>query len=122
MSLSAASRAGRAGTMRGPGHDPQSGPEHIELLERSQLLDGLARAFVAAAGGRGRVVLLGGEAGAGKTALVRAFCTDHVSSSTRVLWGACERLFMPRALGPFVDIAEGAGIELEGHTSHSRVP
>ena len=108
--------------MRGPSHQLQTGPEHIELLERSQLLDALARAFVAAAGGRGRVVLLGGEAGAGKTALLRTFCTDHVSSSARVLWGACERLFTPRALGPFVDIAEGAGIELGGHTPHSRVP
>src|SRR6516165_4703556 len=122
MSLAAASPAGRAGTMRGPSHQLQTGPEHIELLERLQLLDALPRAFVAAAGGRGRVVLLGGEAGAGKTALLSTFCTDHVSSSARMLWDACERLFTPRALGPFVDVAEGAGIELGGHTPHSRVP
>ncbi len=94
----------------------------VELLERSELLDALGRVLVAAADGRGRLVLLGGEAGAGKTALLSAFCTERALPSARVFWGACERLFTPRALGPFLDIAEAAGIELGGHTSHTRVP
>ena len=108
--------------MRGFSHQLQTGPGRLELLERSELLDALVRALVQAAEGRGRLVLLGGEAGAGKTALLRAFCSDHVSSTGRVLWGACERLFTPRALGPFVDIADAAGIELGGYAPHSRVP
>src|SRR5439155_1741128 len=31
----------------------------------------------------------------------------------RVLWGGCDALFTPRPLGPFLDIAEEAGGELE---------
>ena len=31
----------------------------------------------------------------------------------RILWGACEALFTPRALGPFVDVAQPVGGELE---------
>jgi DNA-binding CsgD family transcriptional regulator len=108
--------------MRGSSQQLHSEPSHIELLERSELLDALVRALIDAAKGRGRLVLLGGEAGVGKTALLRAFCRDHVSSTARVLWGASERLFTPRALGPFLDIAQAAGIELGGYAPHSRVP
>jgi hypothetical protein len=38
-----------------------------------------------------------GEAGAGKTALVREFARGE-----RVRWGACEALTTPRPLGPFL--------------------
>jgi MoxR-like ATPase len=48
-------------------------------------------------------VVVGGEAGVGKTALLRRFCDAH---ATRVLWGACEPLRTPRPLGPFLDVAE----------------
>ena len=61
---------------------------------------------------RGHVVLVGGEAGAGKTALLRAFC-DELRPSARVLWGACDPLFTPRPLGPLLDVAAAAGGELE---------
>src|SRR4051812_21784307 len=82
-----------------------------ELLERSAELDALAD-HLAAVGehGRGRLVLVAGEAGIGKTALVRAFCER--ARPTRVLWGACDALFTPRPLGPFVDIADDVGGEL----------
>ncbi len=49
-------------------------------------------------------MLIRGEAGAGKTSVVRAFCGQQ-RDPIRVLWGACEALFTPRALAPFVDIA-----------------
>src|SRR3972149_3345150 len=56
----------------------------------------------------GRLVLLGGEAGVGKTALLRRFCLLH-RDSAQALWGACDPLFTPRPLGPFLDIAERTG-------------
>jgi DNA-binding CsgD family transcriptional regulator len=86
-----------------------------ELLERSRQLsalhDGLAAVVTEA---RGRIVLLGGEAGVGKTALLRRFC-DERRRSVRILWGNCDALFTPRPLGPLLEIAERTGGELEEH-------
>ncbi|HET7047419.1 MAG TPA: AAA family ATPase [Solirubrobacteraceae bacterium] len=84
----------------------------LELLERSTQLEVLGRSLSAVASGRrGQLVLLRGEAGVGKTAVVRRFC-DAQGPPTRILWGACEALFTPRDLGPFVDIAQTDGGEL----------
>src|SRR5690348_14869846 len=48
-----------------------------ELLERTAELAALEDAFTSSAEeGRGRLLLISGEAGVGKTALVRAFCGD----------------------------------------------
>lgn len=72
------------------------------MLERDELLADLA----AAADEGGRLVLVGGEAGVGKTSLVRAFAAQ---SRARVLFGACENLATPAPLGPFADIAAELG-------------
>jgi len=84
-----------------------------ELLEREQDLAALA-ALLTDVGEerRGRLVLLAGEAGIGKTELLRRFCHEH-ASSTRILWGACDALFTPRPLGPLIDVATLTGGELE---------
>jgi DNA-binding CsgD family transcriptional regulator len=83
----------------------------VGLVERSAELDALDGHLAAVRDqGRGRLVLVAGEAGIGKTALVRAFCEG--ARPSRVLWGACDALFTPRALGPFVDIADDVGGEL----------
>src|SRR5262245_2742576 len=57
--------------------------------------------------GRGRLVLVSGEAGVGKTSLVRALQAQQ--PATPVLEGACEPLFTPRPLGPLLDIAAALG-------------
>jgi DNA-binding CsgD family transcriptional regulator len=84
-----------------------------ELLERSSKLADLERQLeLVARSGAGRVVLIAGEAGIGKTALMREFCASRTSSQ-RLLWGACVPLFTPRPLGPVREVAEQMGVELE---------
>lgn len=56
----------------------------------------------------GRVVALCGEAGIGKTALLREFAKRH-SESCQCIWGICDALFTPRPLGPVLDIALALG-------------
>ena len=48
------------------------------------------------------LVLVSGESGMGKTALLEAFQREQ--PGTRWLWGACDGLFTPRPLGPLFDI------------------
>src|SRR2546423_9913645 len=84
----------------------------IKLLERSRELSELDRELWAiGARGDGRVVVVSGEAGIGKTTLLRAFRDAH-ASGPRFLWGACDPLFTPRPLGCVDDVAEQAGGEL----------
>ena len=83
-----------------------------DLLERSAQLSSLADALAAVADGRrGRLVLTRGEAGVGKTVLLRRFC-EQTGGNARVLWGSCDPLFTPRPLGPLADIAQTTGGEL----------
>ncbi len=82
-----------------------------QLLERSDELAELARHLRSARSGRGGAVLVSGEAGIGKTALVRRFVSEADGSLT-VLTGACEPLFTPRPLGPLLDLAHGREGEL----------
>ena len=84
----------------------------MELVEREEQLAGLADAWGQARGGAGRVVLVSGEAGIGKTALIERFVADR-GGLARVLRGACDDLFSPQPLGPFVEIAAQADPELQ---------
>lgn len=83
-------------------------PSSGGLLERGGVLEALEALWAEAVGGRGRLVLVTGEAGIGKSALVREFC-ERQRPPRRVLWGACDGLRTPRPLAPFVDIAANAG-------------
>ena len=77
------------------------------LLERDQQLAALERHFAAVtASMAGRFVFVGGEAGVGKTSLVRRFCAEQ---PIRSLSGACDALATPHPLGPFLDIATISG-------------
>jgi ATP/maltotriose-dependent transcriptional regulator MalT len=84
----------------------------MELLEREQFFDELEIVLNGVAAGNGRVVLVSGDAGIGKTSLVEEFVQRH-NANARVLWGACDALFTPRPLGPLYDIA--AQIESDLH-------
>jgi DNA-binding CsgD family transcriptional regulator/tetratricopeptide (TPR) repeat protein len=76
-----------------------------QLLERSEQLKVLREQLAAGSKGTGgKVVLVHGEAGIGKTALLQEFC-GATSDSARVLWAGCDPLFTPRPLGPLQDLA-----------------
>jgi DNA-binding CsgD family transcriptional regulator/tetratricopeptide (TPR) repeat protein len=81
------------------------------LIEREAQLDALRSWLAEAAGGAGRLVFVGGEAGAGKSALVGEFCRS-LPSAVPVYLGACEPLSAPRPLGPLADIAPGLSGEI----------
>src|SRR5215212_2441688 len=55
------------------------------LLERAQALDALDAALATASRTAGRLVLVAGEAGVGKTVLVRRFCTRHGNTARTLL-------------------------------------
>lgn len=75
-----------------------------ELLERAGELERLRIATRRAAGGSGSVALVAGEAGIGKSSLVRAWAADPGAEAV-VLVGACDDFLTSRTLGPFHDIA-----------------
>jgi ATP/maltotriose-dependent transcriptional regulator MalT len=86
----------------------------MALLERERDLEALDRYLHEAAAGKGRMVLVGGEAGVGKTALVAQFCEAVAARGRgRVLRGACDALSTPRPLGPLQDIAQQTGGALD---------
>src|SRR6516225_8167576 len=91
------------------------------LLERADALAELDALLAAAlSDGSGRLVLVRGEAGIGKTTLVRRFCDGQ--QSARVLWGACDPLFTPQPLGPFLDIARTADGDMRAVAAASPRP
>lgn len=78
-----------------------------DLLERCDAL-GVLESAQGRAGERGTFALVSGEAGVGKSALVRAFAARAERGAT-VYWGGCDPLVTPRPLGPLHDVARQAG-------------
>jgi predicted ATPase len=75
------------------------------LLERQSYLDALGETLRAvAANSGGRIALISGEAGIGKTALLEQFVLSHKADHA-ILWGGCDALFTPAPLAPLLDIA-----------------
>jgi DNA-binding CsgD family transcriptional regulator/tetratricopeptide (TPR) repeat protein len=92
---------------------PISGPYEVpisdnrpvmNLLERQEQLQLLNHCLREARGSCGKVVLMAGEAGMGKSALVEQFVAEHRRDAF-TLWGACDALDTPRALGPLHEMA-----------------
>ena len=74
------------------------------LLERDQELDFLNGLLADLGSSGGKVVLIRGEAGIGKSSLVREFVDSH-PDDLNTYWGACDDLFIVQPLGPFWDMA-----------------
>lgn len=77
------------------------------LLERQRELDAM-QALLEAASQRGAVALVAGEAGIGKSSLLRAAAAAHADRGGIVWWGACDALQTPHPLAPLMDIAREA--------------
>jgi predicted ATPase len=92
--------------MRGPGARRRAYDRRVELWERGDAQAALDDLLRDSAGG-GRVAVLAGEAGIGKSVLVTEFARRS-GSRARVWWGGCDPLVTPRALGPLHDIARQA--------------
>jgi len=78
------------------------------LIERESAFASLRSWFEEARGGRSKIVLLAGEAGVGKTALVGVFL-GGLAGGVRVLLGVCDGFFTPDPLAPLFDIAAQVG-------------
>lgn len=75
------------------------------LVERDAALQLLDDRLRGVAGGGGHAVLVGGEAGIGKTSLLKALAAGR--GDARLWWGACDALQTPHPLAPLHDIALG---------------
>jgi DNA-binding CsgD family transcriptional regulator/tetratricopeptide (TPR) repeat protein len=80
----------------------------MRLIERESQLAALREYAEEASQGQGRLVLISGEAGVGKSVLLEEFALEL--SDARWLWAGCDGLFTPAALGPLLDIA----VQLDG--------
>ncbi len=76
------------------------------LLEREEELGVMADLLAGVGSSGGRVVLVRGEAGIGKSALVRDVVEKHRAESF-VLFGSCDDLLTPQPLGAFWEMARG---------------
>ena len=82
----------------------------MRLLEREAQLASLTQYAEEATAGHGRLVLLAGEAGVGKSSLLEEL--EPRLDGVRWAWGACDGLFTPRPLAPLVDIGGQLGGEV----------
>ena len=73
------------------------------LIGRNEELARLIGCLRDVAGGQGRAVLIEGEPGIGKSALVRAACVEAASRGCQVFWGAGDELGQTLPLLPLLD-------------------
>jgi DNA-binding NarL/FixJ family response regulator len=76
------------------------------LVGRERELAVLHQNFDAAINGHGSLVLIGGEAGVGKTALANALCREATERGARVLVGRCYDLTDTPPYGPWLEVFE----------------
>jgi len=82
------------------------------VIGRDRELASLEDHLVEAAAGRGRAILISGEAGLGKSALLRRFVERARARGTRVLLGECTEIEARRPFGPFIDAFVSADLPL----------
>jgi DNA-binding CsgD family transcriptional regulator/tetratricopeptide (TPR) repeat protein len=116
-------------TPQGPGDDGSvqllsqaDATEALRLVERREQLAALNESLASVRRrSRGRVALVRGEVGIGKTALLTHFCAS-LGPAVRVLWAACDPLFTARPLGPLLDVSRVTGGELAENVEGGAAP
>jgi predicted ATPase/DNA-binding CsgD family transcriptional regulator len=88
----------------------------MELIERAGFLSLLKSKFDAIES-EGHCILVSGEAGIGKTSLVRAFCKEQ-KDECNIYLGTCDALFTPRPLAPLYDIVWQMGSDLPNNSEN----
>jgi DNA-binding CsgD family transcriptional regulator len=79
----------------------------VALVGRDAELERLAAALAAAGAGRGRIVLISGEPGIGKTAILTALADHAAAAGVRIASGAAEELEMRL---PFAAVSDCLGL------------
>ncbi len=97
-----------------------SGSIVLNLLERGPILLELSHFLADADKGHGRLVFVGGEAGVGKTWLVRRFA-ELIRDRTSLLIGSCDPLSTPRPLGPLLDIVDRLDGDIDLSSSKDQI-
>jgi DNA-binding CsgD family transcriptional regulator len=85
----------------------------MDLLERQPQLEELTHHLQDAGRRAGKIAFVGGEAGAGKSALVEHFAHES-SRAARVVWGHSDALQTSRVLGPVTEIAAALSFSPSG--------
>ncbi|MFG1929860.1 ATP-binding protein [Mycobacterium sp. NPDC048908] len=93
----------------------------VKLIERSDELGRLRGRADSARAGRGAMLIVTGESGAGKTSFVESFVAEWVRDE-RLLWGVCDPLPTPRPLGPLRDLAHRLAPASRELLEHSDAP
>jgi DNA-binding CsgD family transcriptional regulator/tetratricopeptide (TPR) repeat protein len=83
----------------------------VVLVDRDGILAELHREWEATRAGTGRIALITGEAGIGKSAIVSAFRAAH-EREVSVVVGRCDPLSVPRTMGPIRDVADALKLTL----------
>lgn len=89
------------------------------LVEREGVLH-MLRGLTAQLAAGGRIALVAGEAGAGKTSVLRAFAQAHQNAGGALWWGGCDALQSPHPLAPFLDMAREHAPQLSPYLNASR--
>jgi len=76
----------------------------MKLLERDAHLNAMNSIFNGISETGGHTLFIAGEAGIGKTSLIKEFI-NMVEGRSRIFTGGCDALFTPRPLGPLFDIS-----------------
>jgi DNA-binding winged helix-turn-helix (wHTH) protein len=93
--------------------DDRDASPSTRLPGRAEELAFLRRAFEQVSAGRGRVVVVSGEAGIGKTALVERFAHELEGKGVFVAWGRCWRRSEAPRLWPWLEIVRSCAGEVQ---------